>query len=61
MANGLIENWLVRKLTKVGGSSYSITLPVNVVRSFGWQEHQKLQVTVDAENRRMIISDWQEE
>lgn len=57
---GLIENWLVRKLTKVGGNSYSVTLPINVIRHFGWKEHQKLQLKIDGENRRIIIEDWQE-
>lgn len=55
---GLIENWLVRSLTKVGGKSYAVTLPINIIRQFGWRERQKLQITIDGENRRIIISDW---
>jgi len=41
-----------------GGRSYAVTLPVDVVRSFKWQEKQKLQLTIDEKKKRIIIEDW---
>ena len=49
----------VRKLTKVGsGKSYAISLPHAVIKRFGWKERQKLTVTVDLKNKKLIIRDW---
>ncbi len=49
----------VRKLTKVGGGkSYSLALPVEVIRKFKWKERQKLTVTVDLKNKKLVIRDW---
>ncbi len=48
----------VRKLTKVGGASYSLALPVEVIRKFKWKERQKLTVTVDLKNKKLVIRDW---
>ncbi|MES2203444.1 MAG: hypothetical protein V4474_03935 [Patescibacteria group bacterium] len=31
----------VRKLTKVGGKTYSLALPVEIIRKFKWKERQK--------------------
>ena len=48
----------VRKLTKVGGKTYSLALPVEIIRKFKWKERQKLTVTVDLKNKKLIIRDW---
>ena len=49
----------IRKLAKVGGGvTYSITLPIEIVREFGWQEKQKLSVEADQKRKRIIIKDW---
>ena len=49
----------IRSLFKMaGGRSYAVTLPVDVVRSFKWQEKQKLQLTIDEKKKRIIIEDW---
>jgi hypothetical protein len=50
---------LVRKLSKVGGFSYGLTLPIDVIRKFKWRERQKLQLTVDEKRKRIIIEDWE--
>ena len=40
-------NELVRSLTRAaGGTSYSLTLPIDVVRKFGWEKRQKLELVV---------------
>ncbi len=49
----------IRKLAKVGGgSTYSVTLPIDAIREFGWQEKQRVVVEVDSKNKRLIIKDW---
>ena len=49
----------IRKLTKVGGGkSYSLALPVEIIRKFKWKERQKLTVTVDLKNKKLVIRDW---
>lgn len=48
----------IRKLTKVGGASYALALPMAAIKRFGWKEHQKLTVQVDLKNKKLIIRDW---
>ncbi|MBL7130616.1 MAG: hypothetical protein ISS45_04350 [Candidatus Omnitrophica bacterium] len=48
----------IRKLTKIGKSSYCITLPMEAIRKFGWRERQKLQLEVDTVKREIRIKDW---
>jgi hypothetical protein len=51
----------IRKLARVGGGhTYSLTLPIEAIRKFGWREKQKLEVEVDEKNKRLIIKDWEE-
>ncbi len=50
------ENENIRKLTKIGGKSVGLTLPIEIVRELGWREKQK--VVVKLEKRKIIISDW---
>lgn len=49
----------IRKLSKVGGgATYSITLPIEMIRKFKWKEKQKLIVEMDEGGQRIIIRDW---
>lgn len=48
----------LRKLTKVGGKSYAITIPVEMVRELGWKERQKL--IIERYPRGIKIRDWKE-
>jgi bifunctional DNA-binding transcriptional regulator/antitoxin component of YhaV-PrlF toxin-antitoxin module len=43
------------KLTKVG-DSYKITLPIDFVRGFGFEEGDILTVAIDIQNQRFIVS-----
>ena len=55
-----LENRNIRKLTKMAsGSSYGITLPIDVIREFRWKERQKLQLTIDKKKKRIVIKDWE--
>ena len=38
------NNKEVRKLTKLGGKSIGLTLPIELVREFGWREKQRVSV-----------------
>lgn len=60
MARRKLENRNIRKLLRVGsGKTYSITLPVEAIREFRWQEKQKLEIEVDKKRKRLIIKDWE--
>ena len=49
----------IRKLVRVGGDhTYSVTLPIEAIREFGWQEGQQVTVEVDRSNKQFIIKDW---
>jgi len=37
--------------------SYYVTLPIQIVREFKWQERQK--VVVEKRGREIVIRDWQ--
>jgi len=56
MAVNKFEDRNIRKLTKLGGTSYGITLPIEYIRAFGWRERQKL--VVKREGKRLIVEDW---
>jgi len=46
----------IRKLTKLGGSSIGLTLPIDLVRELGWRERQKVVVT--KRGKKLTIVDW---
>ncbi len=48
----------VRKLTKLGGKSIGLTLPIELVRELGWKEKQK--VVVKRVRGGVVIKDWKE-
>ena len=49
----------IRKLTKVAsGSSLGLTLPIEVIRKFGWRERQKLKLEINNRSRSILIKDW---
>jgi len=45
-----------RKLTKVGGHSIAVTIPIELIRELGWRERQK--VTVKKRGNGLLITDW---
>ena len=47
----------VRKLTRVAGSSYYVTIPLDYIRELGWRERQK--VVVKKRGKKLIIEDWE--
>jgi len=49
-------NRSVRKLTKVGGNTLSVTLPRDLVSELKWKDKQK--VVVKKKGSTLIIRDW---
>lgn len=48
----------IRTLTKLaGGRSYAITLPIETLRAFDWEVHQKLKLTADQNTKRVIVEE----
>jgi antitoxin component of MazEF toxin-antitoxin module len=46
----------VRKLTKLGGTSLGVIIPIDIIRSLGWRERQKVRIT--QKGSRVVIEDW---
>jgi len=55
MARRKLEDNLIRKITK-SGDSYSITIPIEIMREFGWREKQK--VVIKKRGKSFNVSDW---
>ena len=57
MTRRKIEESHIRCLTKVsGGTSYSVTIPMEYIRKLKWRSKQKLEVKLYQD--RIIIRDW---
>jgi bifunctional DNA-binding transcriptional regulator/antitoxin component of YhaV-PrlF toxin-antitoxin module len=57
MTRRKIEESHIRSLTKVsGGTSYTVTIPMEYIRKLKWRAKQKLEVKLSGE--RIIINDW---
>ena len=50
------KNKNIRKLTKLGGHSIGVTIPIDMVRKLKWRERQK--VVVKKVGKKLIIEDW---
>jgi len=46
----------IRKITKVGGHSLAVTIPISIIRALKWKERQK--VVVRKVGSKLIIKDW---
>ncbi len=56
MARRMAGKTNVRKLTKLGGKSVAVTLPIEYIRALGWKEKQK--VVVKRVRGGLLIKDW---
>lgn len=57
MGDRTSKNKNVRSVTKIGGKSYGITFPIDLIRKLGWRERQK--VTVASKGKKLIVKDWE--
>ena len=46
----------IRKLTKTGGHSLGVTIPIDIVRKLKWRERQN--VVVEQKGKSIIVRDW---
>jgi len=56
MPRGKFEDKSIRKLTKLGGKSIAVTIPIEIIRKLKWQERQK--VVVKLRGKKITIEDW---
>ncbi len=47
----------IRSLQKTNTGTYTISLPIELVRKLSWQERQK--VTVRRSGNKLVIEDWE--
>ncbi len=52
-----IQNRNTRKISK-RGASYSVTIPIEMMRALKWRDNQKL--VFRKSGKRLIIEDWKE-
>lgn len=58
MARKRMDKRNIRKITKTGGgASYSIVLPIEMIRQLGWRDRQKVVVT--KRGKTLMIKDWE--
>lgn len=56
MPNKKSQDKNIRKLTRLGGKSLGLTLPVEIVRKLKWKERQK--VVIKEVRSGVLIKDW---
>ena len=57
-----IEEHNVRKITKVAsGTSYAVTLPIDIIRRWGWKDKQKVVIETDEKTQTIKIKDWNDD
>ena len=52
-----IQDRNIRKITKSGGGSYYVTIPIELMREVRWKERQK--VIVKKRGKGLSIIDWE--
>ncbi len=55
MSRRKLEDKNIRKIAK-HGESCSITIPIEIIREFGWKEKQK--VVIKKRGKSFNVSDW---
>ena len=58
MARRKSEEHNIRRLMKLGETSYAITIPIEMVRDMGWKKKQKLVVSRYGDG--VIVKDFEE-
>ena len=59
MARRKLYDRFTRKLSKVGGGvSYSVTIPIEIIRKLKWRESQKVVFELDEKKKEIKIKDW---
>jgi len=48
----------VRVISKNNSGTYQISLPIDLIRQLGWQQHQK--IVVKKRGNSLIIVDWED-
>lgn len=50
-----LEERNIRRLTRIAGVSLGLTLPIEIVRKFGWKERQKVKLEINNRNHSILI------
>ncbi|MFC1612542.1 AbrB/MazE/SpoVT family DNA-binding domain-containing protein [Patescibacteria group bacterium] len=58
MGKMILDNKIVHKLNKSGRYSYSVILPKEIIKEFGWREKQNLELEINARYKTIKIKDW---
>ncbi len=58
MASRKVKTKRIRKITKVGGLSYAVTLPREIVKKFNWREKQRVELIVNEKMEEILVRDY---
>ena len=59
MARRKLVDKNIRKLSRVGGgTSYSVTIPIEMIRKLNWKETQKVVFVLNERKQELVIGDW---
>jgi antitoxin component of MazEF toxin-antitoxin module len=58
MAQRKYKDRNIRNLTKTGGHSIGLTIPIDIIRDLGWKERQK--VVVKRQGSKLVVEDWKD-
>ncbi len=56
--NSKTKGAVARKLHKVGGGTYTVTLPIEAIRELKWKVGQR--VSIEMKGKSLVIADWKE-
>lgn len=56
MSRRTLEEMNTRSLQKTGGNTYTVSLPIEIIRELGWKTKQKVEVKKYGDG--IIIKDW---
>lgn len=48
----------IRKITKIGGHSYAVSIPISLMREWRWKERQKVVLKINRKTKSITIKDW---
>ena len=61
MARKPLADRFKRTLTKVGGKSLSVTIPLEYLQELGWQQGKEVRLKLNKKNRKITIEELPEE
>jgi len=53
-----MQRKFLRKIARVSTHSFTVNIPKELMRDFGWRERQRMELIADYENKELIVKNW---